>query len=238
MATFTNVLITELIEELIASLRETSPITVVLDNGNGTFTLTTDSLESLVDGDFVTFMAGTEKYQISNVGSLKFTVTAGAGFNPTSWTACNPWYFHGTARRMNAEYTADNDINDLSNGQFVFFMEVQTDTLQNDPMSNLLQESEIRIFFMKRTNIIDNDSDDFWTDDISPMQILANEFIEAINTDGRFRKPTPITRANYATWGDFIKEIGIDDWKMDEQFGGTGLAFTLPIKTNAVVCTP
>jgi len=238
MATLSNILIVDVISELIATLRETSSITNLADNGDGTFTIETDDLKNLSEYDYVTFDAGTTAYQITGLNETNktFNVTA-SGLSATTWISKNPFYFHGTAQRINTEFTRDVLIQNIQNGQFVFLMEVQSDKLPNNPLSSIMQESEIRIFFMRYTNANENTSQDFWDNDISEMQPLADAFIDAIDTDGRFGDVRDITRINYATWGDFVKEIGIPTWKIDAQLSGTGLAFTLPIKRNAINCT-
>ena len=239
MATLSNILIVDLIEEIINELRETESITAITYNGNGTYTIETSDLKSLADYDIVTFDAGTTTYQITGLDAVAktFNITASSGFAATTWKAKNPWYFHGTAQRLNSEFTRDVNINLLKNGQFIFLMEVQGDNLPNDPLSNILQESEIRIFFMRFTKPTEYTSQEFWDNDISVMQQLSDDFIDEINKDGRFGDVRNISRINYATWGDFIKEIGIPEWKLDSKLSGTGMAFTLPIKKNARICT-
>ena len=96
----------EVLSDIVDAMRDTSTITNIVDNGNGTYTIHTLSIEDIADGDYITIEDTTgfdgEDYLISSVNStnITFNISLATGVtipdNFGTWKANKPYFYFDT----------------------------------------------------------------------------------------------------------------------------------------------
>lgn len=93
--------IIDIVDEVVASMREGGNILSFSDNGDGTYTVTVDDIESLEDNDVFTVVSGAfaGDYIIFGVAgdTLKINFPSGTATETSTWLAKAPYYLYGDA---------------------------------------------------------------------------------------------------------------------------------------------
>ncbi len=218
----------EFIESIIEGLRDTSPITLITDNGNGTFTITTDPLNLSVDngiGDYVTISG--ISYQISNLTAGSFDITSSVAVIGSTWTANAPYYFHGTPIAVN-EQLRKIQIG-KQKASMIYLAEILRERINNDPLSRIASEQDIALFFMDNANFPDWTTTQHYTNVITPMRALVTEFITALKASPRVGEFEEYDLINHAKWGLYIDNKGHKKNIFDENLSGVEMQINLPL---------
>jgi hypothetical protein len=227
----------DIIETLVEGFNPTSDITNVVDNLDGTFTITVcntlnireKSPFKVNDLDYVATIVDTKTKEIvyeSVVAPLVNQLIKGT----------TPFYFHGTPMATGNEITRILDSGNKL--PMIYLLEIITDEFNNTPDSDIDRNSTVNLFFLDEANFGDWDTDQHYSEAILPMMNYAKLFVDYLEDSrniGQFDTYSLTYRAkfglNIRTNSGHIQNL------FPDKLSGVQLAITLPIRKNlACVC--
>jgi hypothetical protein len=182
--------IIEIIGTLVDRMRETAAITNIVDNTDGTYTITADP-KTLANGDYVTitgtvgFNNPTDQtdvnsagYMISNVTSTTFdiTKTSGTAIPGTfgTWKANEPYFEYGRWIEVDQELAQKEGSTKYRSQLFdlVYLQIPITETRDRTNVNSKQLEVSLKMYFFTET---EDDENTKWRNDNKKQQLLTLE---------------------------------------------------------------
>jgi hypothetical protein len=189
--------IIEIIGELVDRIRDTAAISNIVDNGNGTYTITADP-KDLSNDDYVSIFdtvgfnnptdqtdVNSAGYKISNVTATGFNITktSGTAIPATfgTYKANAPYYGHGYWIKEDRELAQKQGSNKYRDQMFplIFLLEPVPETRQRLITSPRQLEAPIKIYFFIDTD--ENKNSDWSNDNNKPILLdLEDKFMRQL----------------------------------------------------------
>ena len=167
------------IETIVSSMTPTVEIDSVVDNGDGTQTLSMCNTYWI--RRFMTITIDGNDYEVSSfVGNVSVTIPDSPLVTADSFVLQAPFYFHGTPRQVNNEWMIENDEN--LKYPLVYLVENRPDSFFNDEDSRL-KDASLQIFFLDSFADNDDEVDEHYTNVVKPLIASHNYFVDLLNAD-------------------------------------------------------
>lgn len=226
----------DILDDFIALLTLTGVINSFSDDSTNT-TLNVDATFHVRAGMFITVDGNSHKVFSVNVDSQ--IVVVGVIINPVLFAVAPPFYFHGTPIATNQEISGAESIDKLP----MIYLAESLKEKDLDENSAIARESEVRLFFLDTANFEDWETDDYYSDRLSGLNSLIDQFILSYKKFKLFESfDTVFSRVNFAKWGVFSNNRGTLTNIFDDNLTGVELSFTLKLrkcdaKTTFSVCS-
>lgn len=215
----------DIMDDFIASLDLSGPVLSYSDNGVNT----TINVEKTyhVRRKMLVVIDGMSYEVVSVVNNTSIEVV-GVIPSPSNYTVPSPKYFHGTPLMTNSHIVGARHSDKVP---MVYLYEILREKEKN-PGSNIVRESDLRLFFLDSANFAEWDTDDHY----SQRLLGLNNLVDAFITAARANKccfhlfETDFIRVNHANWGVYVDGQGHKQRIFDDDLTGVELSFTLPLK--------
>ena len=164
-----NQLTVDIIGDIVSSLTADVVLTDVVNNGDGTFTISSDCTWWIRPEE--TYSIGGNDYIITDFLINQWIKVKPVGHAvvpvPTTIALAAPTYIHGTLKMAGSEVDANLDKTKLC--PFVYLFEIITDRKNEDEESMIDREVELRLFFLNSVNTGDWLTEDHKKFFVQPM---------------------------------------------------------------------
>jgi hypothetical protein len=170
---------------------------------------------------------GTDYVIDSVVNNTSITVR-GVIANPLVYLLPNPFYFHGTPVMTNANHINGAKSSDKVPMIYLYEILRERDLRLN---SSIIRESDLRLFFLDSANFGEWETDDHYSNRLTGLNNLVDEFIKAGRSFPCFYLfETDFTRINHVNFGVYQDNKGHVRKIFDDDLTGVELSFTLPLR--------
>lgn len=158
------------------------------------------------------------------------SIPTGTSFSEGEYLLPEPFFISGTKLATNREWTiADSNL--MRKTPIVWLLETIDETRFGRGDSREF-EASLRMFFLDETDIKNYYTEDHRREVVLPMQKLVAEFIEAVNSDVRFKAVEDYRMRTFSRFG-VENENGMFQNVLDANLSGVELTISLTkFKTN------
>tara|TARA_R110000764_G_scaffold60344_1_gene129666 strand:+ start:547 stop:1239 length:693 start_codon:yes stop_codon:yes gene_type:complete len=136
----------------------------------------------------------------------------------------NPFFISGTKLATNREWTiAGKDVTKKT--PIIWLLETIRERVYGRG-SSLELETELRMFFLDETNIVNFYTEDHRREVVYPMQQLVREFVRTVEADKRFKTLEDYSMKTFSRFG-VEKDNGVFQNVLDANLSGVELNITL-----------
>jgi hypothetical protein len=224
--------IVDIIENIIPLINNRAKIETIVDNGDGTSTITVCDPLWVVPCIILTIESTTHKVKdISKVGA-NYDIIVYDVVNPvaTEYEVALPFYTHGTPNSVNT----DKILTDKIEYPFIYAFEPIPETIYRLSDKDIDRESSVNILFMAETKPEDWDNDNYYTYAVKPMMNLADAFFDAINTNTGFF--TKVRQTKEISISKMVEMKGSVGDLLTNMASGREAVFTLGIRDKFISC--
>lgn len=169
----------DFIEDIVSQMTPTIDIDSVVDNGDGTQTLTV--CDTYWIRKYLTITIDGNDYDVSSfVKDTSITIPSSPSVTADSFTLSAPYYFHGYPRQVNNQWMIQN--NEANKYPLVYLVEVTTDSYY-DELDARDKDMNLRIFFLDSWTNKDDEVDAHYTNTLVPLNASLNHFVELLKGD-------------------------------------------------------
>ena len=215
----------DILEDFIKSLSLSGPVISFSDDGTNT---TIDVKKTYHARRRMQLNIDGTDYQIESVVDNTSITVKGVIADPQNYTVPNPFYFHGTPIKTNADHISG--AQPANKVPMIYLYEIlrERDLRIN---SRIRRESDLRLFFLDSANFEDWNTDEHYSDRLLGLNNLVDEFIAAARGYDCcfYLYDTDFTRINHVNWGVFQDNKGHIKKIFDDELTGVELSFTLPL---------
>ena len=214
----------QILSDLISTTAHTVKVSGIVDNLDGTYTLSVDNTYYL--HDFSKIIINSNNYTVKSFVLNKTLLISGAVLpSVDSFVLDSPLFVHGTPKKVNGELK-------LNQGQkypFIWLLEF-LDADYDDSYSSAINTTlDLNLFFLTDINFPDWDINQHYANAVEPM---ANEidFIIKVFKKRRdlFGEFTSHKVTNHVNFGEYITNQGFDKQILTDQVSGSQLKIDLP----------
>jgi len=216
--------IIDVIRDIVKDMTFPVAISLVTDNGDGTYTLAVDDTYHAQPGFKVT-IDGVE-YEIVSADDCELVLKGDELITAATFDLYPPFFFHGTPLETNSEIIKEN--NSFNKTPMIWLMENFTESFsENDPETNIERESELRIFFLTQADFAGWETKNFYDNAIKPMRKLFQNFKKTIEDGGKFEMEDFLyDLINYTKFGVYISGKGFEKSVFADNLSGCECAAT------------
>lgn len=223
---------------IVASMNFTTDVISVVDNGDGSQTLTLCDIFHSQPGFEITI--GPDVYTIMSIDPFNSSITIwpSAPLVTASQVTIYPAkYYHGTPIETSTELDQEKDAN--AKTPMVYFMENFTERFFEDVDDVRERVSNIRLFFLTQADFSNWQTEDFYTNAIEPMRKLMENWIATLKLDKRFdTNEQEFTAINHARFGVHINGKGTLQSLFVDNLSGVEIQIPLLKLKNLGICPP
>jgi len=169
----------DFIESIVNQMTPTITIDSVVDNGDGTQTLTVCNTYWV--RKYLTITIDAIEYDVSSfVKDTSITIPNTTLVTATSFVLTAPFYFHGSPMQVNNEFLIQKQ--DANKYPLVYLVESLTDSFY-DELDSRDKDTSLRIFFLDSFANKNDEVDAHYTNVIVPLNASLNYFVELLKSD-------------------------------------------------------
>ena len=170
----------DFIEGIVNLMTPELEIENVLDNGDGTQTITVCNLYWI--RKFLTVTIDGNNYEVSAFDSNNktFTIPSSPLVAVDSFTLTAPYYFHGSPMQVNNEWIVQKQDSDKY--PLVYLVETLTDSFY-DELDQKDKDMSLRIFFLESFSSRYPEVDAHYSETIVPLRASLDYFVELLKSD-------------------------------------------------------
>jgi hypothetical protein len=227
----------DIIREIVEGLELTFFVKTITDNGNSTFTLTTNDTLHLQEN--FPLVIGANSYTIKTVTKDVSIVLSGSVVpNVTSFEVYAPRYYHGTVIKAKGEMeNGVNAHNIYDRTPFIYLKEILTDKVNSKfKVTPFEKETSLQLLFLTQSKLHNWKTIDHYEKSIYPMASLVKTFIKSLYDSkyiGRFEDYETINHVNF---GVYVTDKGNTKSIFSDQLSGVELNITLPFRKQPLAC--
>jgi len=181
-----NQLTVDIFRDIVSSMTADVVVTDVVNNGDGTFTLSSDCTWWIRPEE--THSIGGNDYIITDFLINQWIKVKPDGHavvpTPTTIVLDAPTYIHGTLKMAANEVNAETDKTKLC--PFIYLFEIITERDNNDEESMIDREVELRFFFLNSVNSGDWLTEQHYQYFVAPMKQMVKLFYDKIRNSKLF----------------------------------------------------
>ena len=169
----------DFIEDIVDSMLPTITIDSVVDNGDGTQTLTT--CDTYWIRKYLDITINSVEYSVlSFVKDVSITISSTTLVTSTSFVLNAPYYFHGSPMQVNNEFLIKK--NEANKYPLVYLVESLTDN-HYDELDGKDKDMNLRIFFLDSFANKNDEVDAHYTNVIVPLNASLDYFVELLKSN-------------------------------------------------------
>ena len=169
----------DFIEDIVDDMTPTITIESVVDNGDGTQTLTT--CDTYWIRKYLDITINSVEYSVlSFVKDTSITISSATLVTSTSFVLTAPYYFHGSPMQVNNEFLIKKQ--DANKYPLIYLVESLTDS-HYDEESSLDKDMNLRIFFLDSFTNKNSEVDAHYTNTIVPLNASLDYFVELLKSN-------------------------------------------------------
>jgi hypothetical protein len=229
----------DIVKELISGLVIKVEFKTIIDNNDGTYTVTTCNTGYLFP--CYEFKIYGVNYKVLNetgkefVFNEQFTIKGNVIPTVTEIVLDSLKYYHGTVIATKEELARK----ELSSDKFpmAFLLEILEDDFNNVYDSRIDRNSQLRLFFLSETDENNWDTNEHYEFSIKPMRNLLYKFIAHLNESIIIGDIDSYRAINHAKFGVFVSAKGGHTERIfNDKLSGVELRIDLPILKSGVCC--
>lgn len=225
----------EYIADLVAKIAPTVKIQGVVDNGDGTYTITTCNTYYMREMKTVT-IDGVDYRVKSVVKDTSFVISGSVLPTATEFALYTPFLFHGTPIAIQKELSQIKKGKDKT-PVFLLHEIVREQNFSRNFESVIEKEVDVSLFIMDTSKFQEWTTDDHYNVCIVPMRSLLELFIDELVADKKLFDTLEldyevIPRANF---GQFVDQKGNLNELYTDYFSGNQLNITMRIRKQQCV---
>ncbi|MDX5586496.1 MAG: hypothetical protein QNK20_16540 [Aureibaculum sp.] len=241
-----NIFINDELAIIIDKLRAVGDVVSIVDNTDGTATVTTTKTNDFSYAGNVlqsVYLMNKDEVEMDSVKYIIFNVTE-TTFDVkglptgTEWKKQGPYFIYGTPIATNNEH--GNDKNEANKLKYPFIAKFDPTpfTINNDYSEREYQNFKLWMVFMDEANVRDWTTTQHHDNAIDPMAILANDFVYLCKTyeGSLFREVGNATAVNHANWGIVAKYSGHTKSIITENLSGVEFSSFNLITNKKYIC--
>ena len=224
------------VKELVSQLTPIYIIKEAINNGDGTFTLSTNRTYWLTINKRITI--DSIQYRITafeiNVSIRIKPITTGDPIpNVTFFTIPAPLFFHGVTLMAIDEQGKPKDPTERT--PFVWLYEILNETVIRDELDPWGRNSKPQLFFMDESSLSNWTSAQHKTNVIEPMRQAVELFFDKINDfeGDKYKEVLTWTETARANWGKFITDLGHAKKFFNEDLSGHEIGYDFTMSKTA-----
>jgi hypothetical protein len=221
-----------IIGDLVAGFNPYTTINVVVNNLDGTFTITVCNTLNIREKS--PFKIEAVDYVATSVDTSLKTITYPSLIAPIIGDkiyASVPFYFHGTPIATGNEI--QRILETANKLPMIYLLEIITDEFDRDPESSIERTSTVSLFFLDEANFADWDTDQHYSEAIIPMMNYAISFIDYLDESSNIGVLGNVSLTYHAKFGLNIRtNSGHIQNLFPENLSGVQVRITLPILKN------
>lgn len=225
----------DVIGELITAWIMPFVITSVVDNADGTYTLTVPKTYYLIPGKYRTLTINSIDYIITDVVNNASITLRGSVVPPTStFNLPVPYYFNGTILQTNTELKKESNLYEKT--PMVYLRRPFTETLDAKDLNNsdVANEAPLVIYFLTEATFAKWSTAEHDLYAIKPMRNLAYEFIEMLKVNAKYiERLTNYDITDQIKFG-VITQKGVEAGLWSDNYSGVEMDITLGIKYQCI----
>ena len=166
----------DFIEDIVDLMTPTITIDSVVDNGDGTQTLTT--CDTYWIRKYLDITIDSVEYAVSSfVKDTSITIPSATLVTVDSFVLTAPYYFHGSPMQVNNEFLIQKQ--DANKYPLIYLVESLTDS-HYDEESSLDKDMNLRIFFLDSFANKNSEVDAHYTNTIVPLNASLDYFVDKL----------------------------------------------------------
>ena len=225
-----------IVKELVSLVVETVVVASVLDNGNDTFTLSSEDTKHISIKNYVTI--GATKYKVQAlVQDVSFTIEKGLSSDPDpvvgDITLPAPFFINGTiiSAKRELDKTEWKDKYPM-----VFLYEIYKERWRADKTDPIAFDTRLRLFFMDQTRQADFTTADQYEEKLRPMRSLVFSFLDLLESKqcrtGELTQDYDLIP--WVNFGKFTSDKGNLEAFFNDEVSGYELDIEIPIKKSYI----
>ena len=221
----------QILNDLIESTLHRVTIESIIDNLDGTYTLSVNNTYYLSLGSVVTI--NLIDYKVTDF-VLNNSLTLSGAVIPTGtyFDIDSPRFIHGTPKKVNGEYNNQN-INSYPFIWLLEFLDADYNDTFNDSVKAVL---DLNLFFLTKNNFEDWNIDKHYSYAIDPMSNEISFFIQTLKArEDLFGELSTHTVTNHVNFGTYITDKGYDEQIITDQLSGCQLRISLPYVVDVCI---
>lgn len=222
--------IKDILEDVISEMNFDIDVESVVDNEDGTYTLTVCDVKHLQVGFLQEI--DEESYTITSIDyENKEVVVTGAVEPPTGiFEAHNPQFYHGTIIQTNNELSRIVNVSDKTPMIYLYESFDERFNLQKD--SAIERVSDVKIFFLTQANFEDWVTDDYYDHALTSMRYLLDNFLYTLDRNSEIGRIDTYDARNHTKFGLFVTDKGYELNYFNDQLAGIELNISIPVKRD------
>lgn len=220
------------IEDIVAKMTPTVDIDSVVDNADGTQTLSICNTYWIRKYMILT-IDGTDYEVLSFVNNVSVTISSSPLVTVDSFILTAPKYFHGTPIQANSEFFVLKEENDKY--PCVYLVEAITETFYNEEDSRE-KDSNVRIFFLDSFADRSDEVDAHYDNVIVPLIASKNYFVDLLNAESNIL-PFDYTATNRVKVGVYTTDKGHERQFFSDALDGVEFVSTISFLRSYSDCT-
>jgi len=169
----------DFIEDIVDLMTPTITIDSVVDNGDGTQTLTT--CDTYWIRKYLDITIDSVEYAVSSfVKDTSITIPSATLVTVDSFVLTAPYYFHGSPMQVNNEFLIQKQ--DANKYPLIYLVESLTDS-HYDEESSLDKDMNLRIFFLDSFANKNDEVDAHYSSVIVPLNASLDYFVDMLKSD-------------------------------------------------------
>lgn len=224
--------INDILSGVVSQIAPVIEITNVVDNADGTYTLTVCDV-FYIQKCFTVEIQG-NNYTVTDIVGKDITVSGTILPTTGTFNLYLPYFFHGTVTQTNVELSKQEDA--ANKTPMVYSLETLRETFFDPDESSLELEAEVRLFFLTQANFQDWETTDYYSDAIAPMKALADEFLKVLTTYQGIGFIEDRELISHTKFGVFLNDKGYEKFLFNDHLSGVEMRITIPVvSTNICV---
>jgi hypothetical protein len=219
----------DFISDIVTSMTPTITIDSVVDNGDGTQTVTV--CNTFWIRKYMTVTIASVEYQVSSfVANTSFTIPSGTLVTATSFVLQAPYYFHGSPMQVNNEHIA---ISDSANKYpLIYLVEALTDNVY-DELDGKDKDMGLRIFFLDSLDSKNDEVTQHFTNVVKPLNASLDYFVEKLKGNA-YTLPFSYDVTNRIKVGTYTTNQGNTAEIFSDSLDGVEFVSTLTVNKSTV----
>jgi len=218
----------DFIEDIVSQMTPTITIDSVVDNGDGTQTLSV--CDTYWIRKYLTITIDSIEYDVSSfVKDTSITIPSDTLVTATSFILTAPYYFHGSPMQVNNEFLIQKQ--DANKYPLVYLVESLTDSFY-DELDSRDKDTSLRIFFLDSFANKNDETSAHYTNVIVPLNASLNYFVELLKGNS-YTEPFSYDVINRVKVGIYSTNQGNTTQIFDDPLDGVEFVSTVTLmKSN------
>jgi len=227
----------DIIREVVEDISIVFTAKTIVDNGNGTYTLTTNDTMYLQEKFSITIDSVVYESE-STVKDVSITIIGTILPVIKVFNIYAPVYYHGTVIKVKSEINGEVDSHNVfSHTPFIYLREIIEDENESKYSEKpIAKTTSLQILFLTQCNYEDWLVVDHYSKSIYQMRKLVDRFIDSVYLNKKIGRFDTFRTKNHVNFGVYVTDKGAAKSVFTDNLSGIELNITLPFKKTTPIC--